>query len=155
MLLKTLLARLLMMMPLESLIVTVNSSVAESIVCVEEPHSVKSKGCSAWATGRNKNNPKRIAPPLPHFLISIMLRLLLLYREIGGGVEFATLGHKKGKIKKASKGNRNPLEASYRHLREETFHMALQKGRAFVDRLIGHRGKMATTTIKKYSSANG
>jgi hypothetical protein len=43
---------------------------------------VKSNGCSACATGRNKSKLKRIAAPLPHLLISIMLSLLLLYREI-------------------------------------------------------------------------
>ena len=81
MLSKTLLARLLMTMPLVSALVTVNSSVVESTVCVEELHRVKSRGCAACATGRNKSKPKRIATPLLHLLISIMLSLLLLSKE--------------------------------------------------------------------------
>ena len=98
-------------MPLASELVTVNSSVAESIVRVEETHCVQSKGCSACATGMNKSKPKRVATPVLHCLIIIMLGLLLLYREIWCCVGFATFGYKKGKIKKASKGNRTPLEA--------------------------------------------
>lgn len=82
MLSKTLFARLLMVMPLKSPLMTVKSLVEKSIVCVEEPHRVKSNSCSACATGRNKSKLKRIAAPLPHLLISIMLSLLLLYREI-------------------------------------------------------------------------
>jgi hypothetical protein len=65
-----------------------------------------------------------------------MLCLLLLYREIGCGVEFATFGYKKCKIKKASKGNSNPLEASYWILPENPFHNPLQKVKGWVERLI-------------------
>jgi hypothetical protein len=115
-----------MTMPLVSLLVTVNSSVAESIVCVEEVHRVKSRGCSACATGRNKSKPKRIATPFHHLLIIIMLSLLFLLREIWCCVGFATFGYKKGKIKKASKGNRTLLEASYQHFLETPFHNVFQ-----------------------------
>jgi len=75
----------------------------------------------------NKSKPKRVATPVLHCLIIIMLGLLLLYGEIWCCVGFATFGYKKGKIKKASKGNRTPLEASYWHFLETPSHNILQK----------------------------
>jgi hypothetical protein len=42
----------------------------------------------------NKSKPKRVATPLLHLLISIMLSLLLLNGEIWCFVGFATFGHK-------------------------------------------------------------
>jgi hypothetical protein len=81
MLSNTLFSRLLMMIPLKSTLLTVNSSVAKRVVCVEDPHCVQSKDCSACATGMNRSKPKRVATPFFHLLIGIMLSLLFPYRE--------------------------------------------------------------------------
>ena len=82
MLSKPLFARLLMTMPLVSALVTVNSSVVASIVCVEKLHRVKSRGCADCATGRHKSKPKRIATPFHHLLIIIMLASFFSVGEI-------------------------------------------------------------------------
>jgi hypothetical protein len=54
--------------------------------------------------------------------------------------------------KKASKGNRNPLEATYWQLPETHFHDGLQKVKVTVD---GFTELIRETTPDEYSYANG
>jgi len=64
---------------------------------------------------------------------------LFIFKFFSGLIIFFILAFEKEGLKKASREQEIPSEASYWYLSEVYSHTTLQKGRCFVDGLLGYR----------------